>query len=315
MTTPTTHVMHHNTTVQAPPEQVFELIASAEDWPRIFRPSLHVEYLDRSGGDERLRIWATANDEVKCWTSRRTVDRERFVVCFSQEVSQAPVHRMAGEWRLEAADEGGTTVHLAHEFQALDDAPDSVAWIRRAVDANSGAELAALAAAADPAAGELLISFDDIVRIAAPPAQVHDFILRADRWAERIPHVASAVLEEPSPEVQLLQMETRTRDGSSHTTRSVRICLPDRIVYKQLQLPRLMTAHTGCWRFDADRAGTAVTSTHTVVIDRTAVAAVLGPEATVEQARDFVRNALSANSTATIRRAEQFLAEGAAVPT
>ena len=57
--------------------------------------------------------------------------------------------------------------------------------------------------------------------------------------AERLPHVARVVLTEDTPGLQFLEMDTRTKDGSTHTTKSVRVCFPDtRIAYKQITLPR-----------------------------------------------------------------------------
>src|SRR5258707_1001107 len=80
--------------------------------------------------------------------------------------------------------------------------------------------------------------FDDVVPVHSGPDQIYAFIHDAEQWAERIPHVARAALAESMPNVQVLEMDTRTQDGSTHTTKSVRVCFAhDRIVYKQLQVP------------------------------------------------------------------------------
>lgn len=308
MTDRVTHETEHEITVPAPAATVFDLLADCTRWPRIFPPSIHVEYVDRGDDEERIRIWATANGEVKSWTSRRQLDRAGGRIRFRQEVSQPPVGAMGGEWHVEPLPGGGSRVRLGHDFRAVDDDPAKAEWIRQAVDRNSTAELAALSAAADPSAAQLMLTFDDQVRVPAPTELVYDFISQGAAWPARIPHVARAVLEEPAPGVQLLEMDTLTPDGSSHTTRSIRICLPpDRIVYKQLQPPALMSVHTGQWRFEQNGDGTVVTSTHTVVINPAAVPSVLGPQATVADARDYVHRALSRNSTATIRVAGEFL--------
>ena len=55
-----------------PAEQIYQLIAEVADWPTIFPPTVHAEQLELSGDSERVRIWATANDTVKSWISRRT---------------------------------------------------------------------------------------------------------------------------------------------------------------------------------------------------------------------------------------------------
>lgn len=107
-------------------------------------------------------------------------------------------------------------------------------------------------------------------------------------------------------------MDTRTADGSMHTTESVRVCLrdEDRIVYKQTLTPALLRAHTGEWRITrAPEGGVDVTSRHSVIIRAEAVANVLGEKATVADARSFVRQALSRNSGMTLACAKEF-AEG-----
>jgi aromatase len=139
---------------------------------------------------------------------------------------------------------------------------------------------------------------------------VFDFLNEANLWNVRLPHVARVDLTEPTPGVQVLEMDTLTKDGKKHTTRSVRVCFPtERIVYKQIVLPALMTLHTGCWTIAADPADGAaltVTSQHTVSINEANIHRVLGPDADVAAARTFVQGALSANSLATLRHAKEF---------
>lgn len=309
MSPPQTHVTEHRISVRAPARAVFDLVADVTGWPRSFAPTVHVEYVARSETTERIRIWATANGQVRNWTSRRDLDPRRLRVRFRQEVSQPPVHGMGGEWIIEERPGGGCLVRLLHDFQAVGDDPAKAAWITQAVDHNSGSELASLKAAAERGTegGELLLTFDDVVRVESHPADIYAFIHDAARWPERIPHVARVVLAEPAPDVQLLEMDTRTKDGSTHTTNSVRVCFPaDRIVYKQLTPPALMTVHTGGWRFEPAGEGGQVISTHTVVLNPGAIEQVLGAGATVADAATFVREALSANSTTTIRTADEF---------
>ncbi|CAL9327127.1 aromatase/cyclase [Streptomyces sp. SudanB182_2057] len=306
MTAPTIRSSEHSITVAAPARDVYGIVASAGDWPHHFTPTLHVETLETSGDEERIRIWATANGEVKCWTSRRVLDADALRVRFRQEVSAPPVAFMSGEWRITPLDEARTRVTLLHEYGAVDDEPQALEWIDKAVDSNSEEELARLRTAAELAGrlDELLLSFEDSVGIAAPPDAVYDFLHRAAEWPRRIPHVDRLELTEHAG-VQHMDMDTRTADGSVHTTSSVRICLPpDRIVYKQLVTPALMAAHTGAWQLTAGPEGTLATSRHTVLLDPDRVSDVLGPDATVRNARAFVRQALGRNSTVTLEHAK-----------
>ncbi|MEU5884562.1 aromatase/cyclase [Spirillospora sp. NPDC047279] len=304
-----TYETEHEITVSAPAETIFALIADVGAWPRLFPPTVHVEHVERGETEELIRIWATANGEAKTWTSRRVLDRAGRRITFRQERSQPPLAAMGGEWSIEEAPGGTARVVLKHDFRPLDDTPEKVSWITRAVDTNSEKELAALKAAAERqhGQGDLVLHFEDTIRVDGDAAAVYDFIYRGDLWPDRLPHVARVVLGEETPGVQTLEMDTRAADGSVHTTESVRVCLPPgTIVYKQLRTPALMTVHTGRWTIRPEGAGAAVTSAHTVVIDPEAVPKVLGADATVVQARAFIRGALGRNSVTTMRQAKAF---------
>ncbi|UNZ20468.1 aromatase/cyclase [Streptomyces sp. 891-h] len=328
-TDPDTERAEHRTTVDAPAKAVYELLVDVENWPQIFPPSVHVERLEggplseqdapegqagQEATGERIRIWATANGTAKTWTSRRTLIPSRGVIEFRQEVSSPPVAAMGGTWIVEAYGEQRCRVRLLHDYRAVDDDPDSLAWIAAAVDRNSKAELEALKQHAEAAAQgrQTLLSFEDSTRIAGRARDVFDFINAADLWPERLPHVARVRLEDDEG-LQLLEMDTRSPDGSTHTTTSVRVCLPDdRIVYKQIQVPALMTLHTGRWEFQEDADGVLATSQHTVVINEANIATVLGADADLDAAREAVRHALGTNSLTTLAQAKAHIEAGRA---
>lgn len=303
----------HTVTVAAPAETVYGFIAEVDNWPSLFPPTVHVECLERDGGDERIRIWATANGEPKTWTSRRVLDPAALRVEFRQESSAPPVAAMGGAWVFEPLSPGKCRVRLLHDYRAADDDPEALEWIDRAVERNSSAELAALKENAERAAGgaaDLFLSFEDTVRVAGSPEDVYDFLNEAALWEKRLPHVARVSLVEDVPGLQILEMDTRTKDGSVHTTSSVRVCLPHhKIVYKQTVLPALLDLHAGHWLIEQDGAETVVTAGHTVVINTAKIAKVLGPDAGVAEARDFVRAALSGNSGATLGHAREYAEE------
>lgn len=301
------HETGHSTGVRAPAEVVYRLIADVENWPVIFPPTVHVEYVERGEDTERVRIWATANDTVKCWTSRRDLNPAALRVRFRQEVSAPPVAAMGGTWVVERDGPDRCVVRLLHAYRAVDDDADATEWIAQAVERNSTMELAALASAAERAAGTeaLTLTFDNVVRVDGDLSDVYAFIDEAGLWTRRLPHVSRVQLTEEAPGVQVLEMDTLTPDGSEHTTKSVRVCFRDeRIVYKQSRTPTLMATHTGRWRFETDGDTTVVTSTHTVELVPEAVATVLGADATIDDARAFVRSALGRNSTTTMLAAK-----------
>ncbi|TXS61256.1 cyclase, partial [Streptomyces sp. me109] len=77
-----------------------------------------------------------------------------------------------------------------------------------------------------------------------------------------------------------------------------------RIAYKQTTLPALMTLHTGHWTITETDEGVTATSQHTVTLDTTTIHTVLGPHATLDDARTYVHTALSTNSRATLTHAK-----------
>ncbi|MEU6102503.1 aromatase/cyclase [Streptomyces flaveolus] len=306
----TVREVEHDITVRAAAGDVYRLLAEVENWPRLFPPSVYVDYLERGGDEERIRIWATANGEAKNWTSRRVLDPDALRIRFWQEVSAPPVAEMTGTWIIEPVSAEETRVRLLHTYRAIDDDPESLAWIDAAVDRNSRAELPALKDNLEltAQAGELTLSFEDSVRVEGSAKDVFDFLNEADRWTERLPHVASVEFTEDTPGLQTLRMDTRTKDGSTHTTESVRVAFPHhRIAYKQTTLPALLTLHTGYWQLDEDSDGvTTATSQHTVVLNPDAITQVLGADAGVPEARAFIREALGGNSRATLGHAKRY---------
>ncbi|MEV0039543.1 MULTISPECIES: aromatase/cyclase [unclassified Streptomyces] len=302
--------VEHEITVQAGAGEVYRLLAEVENWPRLFPPSVYVEYVERDGNRERIRIWATANGEAKNWTSLRELDPEGLRITFRQEVTAPPVAEMSGTWIMEPRGDRETRLRLRHEYRAVDDDPEGLAWVDRAVDENSRSELPSLKAGLEEATrtAELTLSFVDSVQVDGSAKDLYSFVNDADLWTERLPHVAKVNLTEDTPGLQVLRMETLTRDGSAHTTESVRVCLPHRrIAYKQTTLPALMTLHTGYWQFDEETDGvTTASSQHTVVINAGNIGAVLGPDAGIAEAKEFIREALGANSRATLGHAKEY---------
>ncbi|MEU6393868.1 aromatase/cyclase [Streptomyces sp. NPDC046939] len=307
----TERAVEHEITIDAPATAIYRMLADVVHWPRVFPPTIHVDREATGAGQERIRIWATANGAAKTWTSRRTLDPQDLRITFRQEVSAPPVATMGGAWLIEPLTADRARVRLLHDYSAIDDDPHDLLWIERAVDKNSTAELAALKANIEAARAadtdDLTFSFTDTVQIDGRAKDAFDFVNEAQFWSERLPHVAVARLTEDTPGLQHLEMDTRAKDGSVHTTASYRVVLPDHtIVYKQVTLPALLTLHTGRWTFEENAQGTTASSQHTVTLNTENIARVLGPEATVADARAYVREALSTNSRATLGHAKSF---------
>ncbi|MGW1075600.1 aromatase/cyclase [Streptomyces sp. NPDC002537] len=309
MSQPGLREVEHEITISAPAAAVYRLIAEVGNWPRIFPPTIYVDHVPTGAQEERIRIWATANGEARTWTSLRTLDEAGLTITFRQEVPAHPVAAMGGTWVIEPLGAGTSRVRLLHDYRAVDDDPAHLEWIDRAVDRNSRSELAALKTNVEAAhaAEDLTFSFEDSVRVDGSAKDLYDFVNEAHLWNERLPHVATVRLTEPSPGLQELEMDTRAKDGSVHTTKSWRVTFPHhRIAYKQTTLPLLMTLHTGYWTFAEDGNGVTASSQHTVTINTANIARVLGPDAGIDDAKDYVRTALSTNSRATLQHAKDY---------
>ncbi|WP_432158446.1 MULTISPECIES: aromatase/cyclase [unclassified Streptomyces] len=310
-----THRTTHHIDVDAPADTVYRIIADVTAWPVRFAPTIHVERLEGTDpalpGSERIRIWATAGGEAKCWTSRRELEPGPRRIRFRQEVSSPPVASMSGEWTVTAGETPGTArLTLLHTYSAVDDDPAGLEWIDRATDRNSKAELANIKALAESAEddADLVFDFADSTLVRGDAETVYRFLHEAAAWPDRLPHVSRMRLREDTENVQWMVMDTVTKDGSAHTTESVRLCFPDRrrIVYKQHVTPPLMHAHIGEWTVTSGADGVTATSWHRVRLNPDAITRVLGPDATRASAREFVRRAVGGNSAATLALAKAF---------
>ncbi|MEU7578555.1 aromatase/cyclase [Streptomyces sp. NPDC041068] len=302
----TLHRVEHTRTVAAPAAALYGLVADVTRWPAVFEPTVAVRHLARGERTERFEIWATVGEEVAHWTSRRTLDPARRYISFRQEHSRPPVTAMSGCWLFRELPDGTTEIVLRHRFSVVDDDPAALDAMTRAMDANSTRELAALARVAESGhpVDDVVFAFTDTVPLTGPAVDAYAFVDRADLWAQRLPHVARADLTEPRPGIQHLEMDTTTADGSTHTTRSTRITeAPGWIAYKQHLTPALLAGHSGEWTFAEGPEGPLATARHTVALAPEAVTDVLGPDATLADARTYIREALGRNSATTLQHA------------
>ncbi len=304
----------HSRVISAPAKAVYDLVADVTRWPAIFEPSLHVHHLELEEQAERFQLWALVNGQVKTWTSRRTLDSRQLHIGFTQERTQPPLASMSGEWTFRSLPGNRSEVMLTHHFIAVDGEPLDA--VTTAVDHNSENELATLGRLAQLGhpVTEVVFSFEDTVRLDGVARDAYQFVYRSDEWPQRLPHVSRVVLSEKSPNVQDMEMDTVTADGTAHTTRSIRLCFPhEQIVYKQLVPPALLFGHSGGWTFADGPDGAVVTARHTVAINPDAITAVLGTNRTLTDARDFLRAALGANSRVTLAHVSAYAQSWAAL--
>ncbi|MFF3329630.1 aromatase/cyclase [Streptomyces sp. NPDC002888] len=308
---PTVRHTRHEVLTSAPPERVFSLVADVTGWPQVFGSTVHAEVTEERDGEQLLRVWAFVNGEAGSWSSRRVLDRAAGTIGFRLVKTPPPLASLDGEWCVEP-DDGGAHVVLLRHYSVADDEPGAAERVARAVDHDGEAELAALRGSAEIAEQwpELTFSFGDSEEISGSARDVYGFLDRADAWPERLPHVVAARCTGEHGGVQVLDLETRSPDGSVQHSRSARVSFPERglLVYKRLTMPSLLAGHTGRWTVEQRGDGDTVTATswHTVTLDPAGVRQVLGEGASPAEARSLVRHALGTNSTTTLRYAKEY---------
>jgi aromatase len=286
---------------------VYSLLADTTQWPLFVPASLHVERLDFDGRQDRFHMWVTANGTVRSWLSRRTLDADRLRIDFRQEVPAAPATSMGGTWTVEPRGAAACRLVLEHDFTVAGNRAADAAWLARATDTNSRAELAQLKATAErwSRLDGLLLSFEDTVRVHGPAELVYGFLYDVAAWPEHLAHVPRLEVTEEQPGVQSVALDTLAPDGRTYATEAVRVCFPhaSRIVFKQTTLPALLSAHTGEWSVVPDTTGVTVVAQHRVLLSEETVTRVLGPGADLEQTRSYVRETLGRTSRATLEAA------------
>ncbi|MEZ0095620.1 SRPBCC family protein [Streptacidiphilus sp. EB129] len=300
----------HRGTATAPPEFLFDVVAAVENWPQFFSAAVHAEYLEVGDGTDVVRRWFLTPEEgqVVVRTARRHLDRAALRITLEDIEPQAPRTASRVEW-LFTKSASGSNVEVVHELTLADDTTDEAYAAAVAdLERNAAAQLDAVLDQGNrrELLDQLVLSFEDPLFVAGRAEDAYEVLNEADKWPERIAHVARLTMTEDEPGIQFFDMDTQAPDGVPHSTRSVRVCLAPRlIVYKQIKLPPLLDAHTGHWRFTPTPEGIIVAARHTVTIKPSALA-ILGEGTTIQDARNYLRNVLSANSMKNLQLSKAF---------
>lgn len=304
--------LSHTIDVDAPAGVVYTLIVSAERRPLYFPSNMYVEQLDVhdfQGTCERLRVWALADGEIKSWTSDQVKDSARRSLVFRQDRIMEPAQSMGGTFCVQPLGPDRCRLTVDHEFSSQGDSPQNMAWLEWNVAATTRSDLKNLRFLAErwTRLDELLLSFEETLRIKGPAELVHSFIYDVASWPEHLVHVRRVDLNEPQVGVQKVSMALTTADGTVQNITSVRLCFPHAglIVYKETTPRKLLAAHCGEWSVLSDDNGVTVTSQHHVVLREKDIGQVLGPGATLEDARRQVRADLGGETLHTLHQARK----------
>jgi aromatase len=284
----------HRAEVAAPAAVLYELVAEAATAPLVFPGTVHVEVLEHTGTEERLDIWGATGDQVRSWTSHRVLDRDALSVTFEQEAPVPPIASMRGVWHIEAVAADRALVGLDHAYRAVGDDPGASSWIASMVDEVSNGQLAALRRFS--ALGGARLSLGDGAALRCPVGTAQAAVRDAAAWAD-LPAVAAPVtVRQAAPDMDLVDMTVAGPDGARRTSRLARVHLPGgRIVFKEMSVPGLVAAHTGCWRFEDAAPGS---PGGRVLLDQT----VVMDGADAADGRSHVRRAVSTVGDAVLAR-------------
>ncbi|MFH8224538.1 SRPBCC family protein [Streptomyces sp. NPDC018057] len=290
------HSSQDTVSVDAPAGVVYGLLADAPRWP-VFLPScVHVEQMDFDGTEEQLWVWDVTADHVHASRSRRLLHPLTRSIDFELADPAWPGATSSGTWTVEPDGAARSRVTLRHERPRGGPAegPDTL-------DADVRAQLARVREAAErwDRLDELLLSFEDSVRVEGPSELVYDFLYRVQDWTELLPHVEWTSVTEDQPGIQIAALDTcAAATGETVTVETVRLCFPHagRIVYKETLTPELIAAHSGEWSLVPDATGTTLVSAHRVLLREEAVAPLLGEGACLADARTQVREWLGRDS-------------------
>lgn len=290
------HQVSHAVEVAAPAGVVYGLIADAVQWPLHFPANVHVERLDYDGVRERLRMWVVADGQVKSWTSGRVQDAAHRTVTYQQEQLMEPAASMSGTWSVTELGAGRCRLAIDHSFSAVQDRPESLAWLEQATRANARADLHSLQDVARrwPRLETLVLSFEESVRVNGPAELVYGFLYEVADWSEQVPHVKHVEVDESQAGIQKVTMEVDGHDGARQRVSSVRVCFPHagRIVFKEPGPLGPVAAHCGEWLVVPDESGVTVLAQHHVVLREDALPPRHGPRGRQEpQAGTALREA------------------------
>ncbi|MGW5618457.1 aromatase/cyclase [Streptomyces sp. NPDC003877] len=290
------HRIAHERDIAAPAGVVYGLIAHAESWPLFLAPTVHVEPLECGTHHERIRSWSTIDGAVRCTVSRRTLDPERRRIDFSYEPAPAPVSMMRGQWHVDERGPHACRLVLRHEYGTPPGPPGQTARIGRVLAAADAAVLQRLQHLAQRFSelDDLVLTFEDHIRVKGPAELVYDFLYRVGEWPGVVAHVRRAELAEEEPGIQHVAMDVAGTDGVVRPTESVRVCFPHagRLIHKQTLTVPMVAARTGEWQVLPDTSGVVVVCRQSLLVRPEEIEPVLGPGTDLRAARRHLRTQL-----------------------
>lgn len=306
------HCARRTVSIAAPAHVVYGMLADAPRWPVLWPAYVHVERMDVDKSAETLLAWEFEDDRVRSSRLRRTLRPQTRSIDFEQDESAWPGDTIAGRWSVEPDGAERSLVTLRHKTPH---AHTGTSAGRGGPDADVAERLARLREAAErwDRLDELLLAFEERMRIEGPAELVYAFLYRVEDWPELLPHVDGISVREDRPGTQVVVCDTGAAEagfpaGPDGTAGSetVRLCFPHagRIVFKQTAARGPIAAHSGEWSLVPDESGLTVACAHRVLLREEWAGPAPGAGALAVDARRQVRERLGRESRETLRLAK-----------
>ncbi|MEQ8143384.1 SRPBCC family protein [Streptomyces sp. OP7] len=307
------HCARRTVSVAAPAHVVYGMLADAPRWPVLLPSYVHVERMDFDGTRETLLAWEFEDGRVRSSRLRRTLRPQAHRVDFEQDDPVWPGDTVAGSWSVEPDGAGRSLVTLR---QQTPNAPAGTSAGPDGLDADTAGRPARLREAAErwDRLDELLLAFEERVRVEGPAELVYDFLYRVEDWPELLPHVDGSSVREDRPGTQVVVLDTAAAQAAvapgpgegAARCETVRLCFPHagRIVFKETAPPAPVHAHSGEWSLLPDESGLTLVCAHRVLLGEESIEAALGAGALPVDARRQVRERLGRESRQTLRLAK-----------
>jgi aromatase len=293
--------------VAASAQAVMALLAEVADWPLLLARIVHVEPLATVGLARLAHIWGLSPDGIDEHVCRITPGAAVGDLTVARVVARPPASSLTARWHAEGTGTGRSRLTLSHEYEAIADDVDAAALLHAQLGADAESDVASMGRAAEILATHPACRFafaEDVALDTGSSADAaFEFLRRPERWPGQPPGIASLAVREERPGIQLLELGIEQEDGSVRAEVAARLSLPQRrlLVHKSVRPRPLVFGHTSVfWVEPGESGGGSVGARHTLLLDPSAVASALGPQATLAEASDMVRRAISAESKFTL---------------
>lgn len=104
------------TTIDAPVELVYEVLADIEGYTKLFPHTQSVTILEHGSDYQIAKVVVKMGDLLQSWTSRRDLDAAQHIIRYRQLQTAPLIESMGGEWRCFSIGEKQTQLVLTHDF-------------------------------------------------------------------------------------------------------------------------------------------------------------------------------------------------------